>query len=94
MGDRLLTVLETAQQFNLTTGLLYTAIAKGELAVVRFRPRGRIRVREADVRDWIESHASGADVRTQRQTGLPDAPSRAVSNIERLLPPKAFRRFA
>jgi excisionase family DNA binding protein len=94
MGDRLLTVLETAQQFNLTTGLLYTAIAKGELAVVRFRPRGRIRVREADVRDWIESHASGADVRTQRQTGLPDASSRAVSNIERLLPPKGFRRFA
>ena len=73
MGDRLLTVLETAQQFNLTTGLLYTAIAKGELAAVRFRPRGRIRVREADVRDWIESHASGADVRTQRQTGLADA---------------------
>jgi excisionase family DNA binding protein len=94
MGDRLLTVLETAQQFNLTTGLLYTAIAKGELAAVRFRPRGRIRVREADVRDWIENHASGADVRTQRQTGLPGAPSPAVSNIERLLPPKAFRRFA
>ena len=93
MDDRLLTILQTARQFNLTTGLLYTAVARGELTAVRFRPRGRIRIRETDVRGWIEGHASGARLHLQRPMSSPERPS-SPSDIEALLPPKAFRRFA
>jgi excisionase family DNA binding protein len=95
MDDRLLTILQTARQFNLTTGLLYTAVARGELAAIRFRPRGRIRVRETDVRGWIEGHASGARLLNLPRLIRPlERPSPAASDIESLLPPKAFRRFA
>ena len=91
MSDRLLTILQAAQQFNLTTRLLYAAVANGDLAAIRFRPRGRIRLCEADVRRWIEGHASGTrrdvfkDLENRRST---------VADIEQLLPPKALRRFA
>ena len=95
MDDRLLTILQTARQFNLTTRLLYTAIARGELAAIRFRPRGRIRIRETDVRGWIEGHASGARFDLPRLMRCPlDGSSPRASDIEALLPPKAFRRFA
>jgi hypothetical protein len=40
VDDRLLTILQTAHQFNLTTGLLYTAVARGELATIRLPPPG------------------------------------------------------
>jgi excisionase family DNA binding protein len=93
MDDRLLTILQTARQFNLTTGLLYTAIARGELAAIRFCPRGRIRIRETDVRGWIEGHASGARFDLPRLMRPPDGSSPRASDIEALLPPKAFRRF-
>ncbi len=93
MSDRLLTILQTAQQFNLTTGLLYAAVAKGELAAIRFRPRGRIRIREADVRDWIEGHDSGAPVHGRRRTATQNRPT-AVADIAQFLPPKELRRFA
>jgi hypothetical protein len=93
MDDRLLTIGQTAQQFNLTTGLLYTAIARGDLAGIRFRPRGRIRLREADVRVWIADHISGKTASgdaSRRGDGVPPA----VPNLDRFLPPQALRRFA
>ena len=92
--DRLLTIVQTAQQFNLTTGLLYTAIARGDLTAIRFRPRGRIRVREADVREWIDGHASDAPRLSRGFTRPHEGPSLATSNVEQFLPPKALRRFA
>ena len=93
MDDRLLTIRQTAQRFNLTTGLLYTAIARGELAAIRFRPRGRIRLREHDVSDWIEGHAVSASV---HQAGRSRANSQSTvpSALEHILPPSAPRRFA
>jgi excisionase family DNA binding protein len=94
MDDRLLTILQTARQFNLTTGLLYTAVARGELAAIRFRPRGRIRIRETDVLGWIEGHASGARRDLQRPVRPPERPSPGASDIEQFLPPKELRRFA
>jgi hypothetical protein len=60
VDDRLLTILQTAHQGNLTTGLLYTAMARGELATIRLSPRARIRVRETDVRGWTDGHPPGA----------------------------------
>ena len=91
MSDQLLTILQAAQQFNLTTGLLYAAVAHGDLAAIRFRRRGRIRLREADVRRWIEGYTS----RTRREV-LTDLEKRSstVADIEQLLPPKPLRRFA
>ena len=94
MDDRLLTIRQTARQFNLMTGQLYAAVARGELAAIRFRPRGRIRVRETDVRGWIEGHASGARLDLQRLMRPPDRPSPVASDIELFLPPKGLRRFA
>ena len=92
-SDRLLTINQTVQQFNLTTGLLYAAIARGEIPAVRFRTRGRIRLRDVDVRDWIERHTSGTACKVGPQT----APQHDLSeslDIERFLPPKTSRRFA
>lgn len=93
MDDRLLTILQTAQRFNITTGLLYSAIARGELAAIRFRPRGRIRLREHDVSDWIEGHAVNASVHHAGRSRV-DAQSTAPSALEHILPPRASRRFA
>jgi excisionase family DNA binding protein len=94
VDDRLLTILQTAEQFNLSTGLLYTAVARGELSAIRFRPRGRIRLREADVREWIEGHVSGAGFQSRGTAERHEGSSSAVSSIEQFLPPKALRRFA
>ena len=93
MDDRLLTILQTAERFNLTTGLLYAAIARGEVAAIRFRPRGHIRLREGDVRRWIDGHAVGGSPQHGRGRG-PDDWSATPSNLEPLLPPSAMRRFA
>ena len=93
MDDRLLTILQTARQFNLTTKLLYTAVARGELAAIRFRPGGRIRLRETDVRGWIDGHASEARL-TPRLMRPPDRPLPGASDIQSLLPPNGLRRFA
>ena len=82
MDDRLLTILQTAHQFNLTTGLLYTAIARGELATIRLPPRGRIRVRETDVRGWTDGHPSGARLDRPRLMRPLDRPSPRASGIE------------
>lgn len=90
-----MTILQTAHHFNLTTGLLYTAIARGELAAIRFRPRGRIHLRPQDVRDWIAGHSvaqpdsgrTGPVRNSQPDTATPHA-------LELLLPPQAARRFA
>ena len=92
MTDRLLTILQTAQQFNLTAGLLYAAVATGDLVAIRFRPRGHIRLREADVRDWIEDHAARAQLPTRRPNSLQGGPA-AAADIEQFLPPAALRRF-
>jgi hypothetical protein len=71
VDDRLLTILQTAHQFNLTTGLLYTAGARGELATIRLPPRARIRVRETDVRGWTDGHPPGARLDTPRARSRP-----------------------
>ena len=93
MSERLLTITQTADQFNLTTRLLYEAVARGELPIVRFQPRGRIRLRERDVHDWIESHRSRPDS-TPPSTQHVVATRRAEVDIEHLLPPRTLRRFA
>lgn len=93
MEEQLLTVRQTAQHFNLTTGLVYAAVAQGELPAIRFRPRGRIRVREADVRDWIEGHASGVPASRGVANRHPADPMQEA-DIERFLPPPGSRRFA
>ena len=93
MSERLLTIVQAAERFNLTTRLLYEAVARGELSVVRFRPRGRLRLRERNLQDWIESHSSGP-----QSTHLPAqtvaSTQRSEADIEHLLPPRALRRFA
>jgi hypothetical protein len=94
MDDRLLTILRTARQFNRTTALLHTAIARGELGTIRFRPRGRIRIRETDMRGWSDGHASGARLDLPRLMRPPARPSPAASNIEQFLPPNGLRQFA
>jgi hypothetical protein len=93
MDDRLLTILQTARQLNLTTGLLYAAVPRGELAAIRFRPRGRIRVRKTDARGWTDGQPPGA--RLDRQLMRPlDRPSPGASGIKPFLPPEGLRRFA
>lgn len=94
MDDQLLTVRQTAQHFNLTTGLVYAAVAQGELTAIRFRPRGRIRVREADVREWIEGHTSEASGRSRCIAKPLPSHDKSESDIDSLLPPPALRRFA
>ena len=94
MSERLLTIVQTAEQFNLTTRLLYEAVARGELPVVRFRPRGRLRLRERDLHDWIESHRSLAGRRRTCRSQTVVTTQRSEADIEHLLPPRALRRFA
>lgn len=94
MDDRLLTILQAAQQFNLSTGLLYTAVARGDLPVIRFRPKGRIRLRDADVREWIEGHISGATFPTRSTVKDTVGSSPTASPVEKFLPPQSLRRFA
>ena len=93
MSEPLLTILQTADQFNLTTRLIYEAVARGELPVVRFHPRGRIRLRERDVHEWIESHRSRPDATHPPIETVVVTPRTEVS-IEHLLPPRALRRFS
>jgi hypothetical protein len=93
MDDRLLTIQQTGRQLNLTTGLLHTAVARGELAAIRFRPRGRIRIRETDIRGWSDGHVSGARLNLPRLMRLPEL-SPGASDIEPLLPAKGLRRLA
>jgi hypothetical protein len=94
MDDRLLTILQTARQFNLTTELLYTAVARGELATIRCHPRGPSRVREIDARGWTDGHPSGARLVRPRLMRPLDRPSPGASGIEPFLPPEWLRRFA
>jgi hypothetical protein len=94
MDDRLLTILQTARQFNLTTGLLNAAVSRGELAAIRFRPRGRIRVRKTDARGWTDGHPSGARLDRPPLMRPLDRPSPGASGIKPFLPPEGLRRFA
>jgi hypothetical protein len=87
MDDRLL-ILQTTRQLNLP-GLLHTVVARGELAAIRFPPRGRIRIRETDRRGWSDGHASEACLDLPRLTRLPEL-SPGASDIERLLPPNGL----
>ena len=93
MSERLLTIVQTAEQFNITTRLLYEAVARGELPAVRFQPRGRLRLRDRDVHGWIESHRSPPDSAPPPTTAVVTA-QRPEADIEHLLPPRALRRFA
>ena len=93
MSDLLLTIVQTAEQFNVTTRLLYEAVARGELPAVRFQPRGRLRLRERDVHGWIESHRSLPDS-AQPPNPTVVTTQRPEADIEHLLPPRAMRRFA
>jgi hypothetical protein len=94
MDDRLLTILQTARQCNLTTGLLCTAVARGELTTIRCRSRGRSRVRETDARGWNDGHPSGARLDRPRLMHPFDRPLPGASGIEPALPPEGLRRFA
>lgn len=82
MDDRLLNIRQTAHQFNLTTGLLYTAVARGELATIRLPPRARIRVGETDVRGWTDGHPPGARLDLSRLMRPLDRLSPGTSGIE------------
>lgn len=94
MGDRLLTILQAAEEFNVTTKLLYHAVASGELAAVRFRARGRIRLRPRDVEGWIHVHLLGhvEDVLPANELTSSSAPN--TPTLADLLPPPEARRFA
>jgi excisionase family DNA binding protein len=93
MSEHLLTIVQTAERFNITTRLLYEAVARGELPAVRFQPRGRLRLRERDVHSWIDSHRSLPD---SAQPPIPTVATtqRPEADIEHLLPPRGLRRFA
>ena len=93
MSEPLLTILQTAEQFNITTRLLYEAVARGELPAVRFQPRGRLRLRERDVHGWIDSHRSLPDA-AQPPIPTVGTTQRSEADIEHLLPPRTLRRFA
>ena len=94
MSERLLTITQIADQFNLATGLLYEAVARGEIPVVRFRPRGRIRLRERDVHEWIERHRSQPHSRSQCEIQASASSASTGADIDHLLPPRELRRFA
>jgi hypothetical protein len=91
MDDRLLTILQIARQFNLTTGLLYTAVTRGETAPIRVRPRGRGRVRDTDASGRTDGHPSGARLDRPWLMCPLDRPSPGASGIEPFLPPEALR---
>jgi excisionase family DNA binding protein len=93
VSERLLTILETVSEFNVTTGLLYAAIAHGELAAIRFRARRRIRLKEVDVRAWIERHTTATSDQTRWPLDMRTQPSE-VPSLERLLPSEEARRFS
>lgn len=90
MGDRLLTILQAAEQFNLTTSLLYKAVERHQLPAVRFKARGRIRLRSRDVEAWIHVHL----LRSPAQPSSFDGASDAAGDLVSLLPPPGARRFA
>ena len=92
MSDRLLTILQTAEQFNLTTGILYAAVARGDLASVRFRPRGHIRLREHDILAWIDGHVRSTHVTPPVAVEMP-ATRPTDGDISHLLPAWELRRF-
>ena len=82
MDDRLLTILQAAHQFNLTTGLPYTAVARGELATIRLPPRARICVRGTDARGWTDGHPPGVRLDLPRLMRPLDRLSPGASGIE------------
>lgn len=90
MGDRLLTILQAAEQFNLTTSLLYKAVERHELPAVRFKARGRIRLRARDVQAWIQLHL----LQSTDGPNSFDRESEAARELSGLLPPAESRRFA
>ena len=54
IGMRLLSVVEVADTTGLSESAVYRAIAVGELRASKLR--GRLRVRLADLEDWIEAN--------------------------------------
>ncbi len=90
MGDRLLTVLQAAEEFNLTTSLLYKAVERHELRAVRFKARGRIRLQPRDIESWIRGHGLGAAAEPGSHTNE-SSPSSALAA---LLPSPDARKFA
>jgi excisionase family DNA binding protein len=49
----MLTVKEAAEQVRLTQWAIYRAIQRGELTA--YKPGGRLRIRAADLEEWLES---------------------------------------
>lgn len=90
MGDRLLTILQAAEQFNLTASLLYKAVERHELPSIRFKARGRIRLRSRDVEAWIHVHLRQSPA--EPRSFVTD--SEAERQLSSLLPSAEARRFA
>jgi excisionase family DNA binding protein len=78
----MLTVQEAATQVKLTQWAIYRAIRRGDL--VAYKPRGRLRIDELDLRAWLDStrvSPASAPDRVARQV----PPSLALTGSKRSL---------
>jgi len=57
-GDRLLTPQEVSEILRVTRWTVYDLVRKGELAVIKITTRAQ-RIRESQVRDYLERHLHG-----------------------------------
>lgn len=65
---RLLSVAEVAEATGLSETAVYRAIAAGELRASKLR--GRLRVRLADLEDWVEANVVQAEALRHTRSGL------------------------
>ena len=73
---RLLTVSEVAEATGLSPNAIYRAIDAGELRASKLR--GRLRVRFADVDDWIDSNVVH---RVRTPVATPSIPRRGLREL-------------
>jgi excisionase family DNA binding protein len=90
--ERHLSVKEAATELGVSGWQIYEAVAKRELTVVRFTPKGRIRISRAALDAWVKAHEiPGRHVPERTSVIDVPAPSAPRAGIEHLLPPPSRR---
>ncbi len=86
--ERHYSVKEAAAELGVSGWQIYDAVAKRQLTVVRFTPKGRIRISRAALDAWLKANEVPA-ARGPVAPGVKDLPlpRAARSSVENLLPP-------
>ncbi len=71
--DAIWGVGKVATLFQVSAAAIYAAVEKGHLKAYRLGPKGQIRIREADLVDWIKPYVPTSG-RMPARTTTDDAP--------------------